>query len=67
LRGATEVDVFILLWLKRFEEQKAFLRTLARDGGTVTFLIERQNANTPLSLRTSLSKLAELGIGVELN
>lgn len=66
LRGATEYDVFIILWLKRFEAQREFFRSVNRDGGAATFLIERQNANGAMALRTSLGRLAEFGIGVEL-
>lgn len=67
LRGATECDVFILMWLKRFETHRDFFRAIAKDGGSVTFLIERDDANSPVGLKTSLGKLAEFGIGVELN
>lgn len=67
LIGATEYDFFILGWLKRLEGQQPFFQELNQSGGSATLLIQRNDANAPVSLRKSLGRLDALGIGLEID
>jgi hypothetical protein len=67
LVGATEYDFFILGWLRRLESKQAFFNEVNQAGGSATLLIQRNDENAPISLRKSLRKLDELGIGLEID
>jgi hypothetical protein len=60
-------DSFIQLWLRRFNEQRALLKRIHEEGGSVTLVIQRTDHERPVSVRQSLPQLAELGIGLEID
>jgi hypothetical protein len=60
-------DAFILLWLRRLGEQQALLKRINDEGGSVTLVIQRADHDRPVSVRQSLLRLAELGIGLEID
>ena len=66
LADATQYDVYILDALQPMTAKKAFLQQLNRQG-SIVLLIQRSDHSTPLSLRLSLTKLAELGITLEID
>ena len=66
LADATQYDVYILDALQPMTAKKVFLQQLNRQG-SIVLLIQRPDHSTPLSLRLSLTKLAELGITLEID
>lgn len=64
---ASGYDAFILLWLRRLGEQQALLKRINDEGGSVTLVIQRADHDRPVSVRESLLRLAELGIGLEID
>lgn len=66
LRDATQYDVHILDALHPLLDKKEFLQKLTRDGSMV-LLVQRTDRTAPLALRTSLPRLAELGIALEID
>jgi len=67
LADASGCDSFILLWLRRLGEQQALLKRINDEGGSVTLVIQRADHDRPVSVRQSLQRLAELGIGLEID
>ena len=66
LRDATQYDVYILDALQPLTVKKPFLLQLNRMG-SIALLVQRPDHTTPLSLRASLTRLAELGITLEID
>jgi len=66
MRDATQYDVYILDALQQLTVKKAFLQQLNRQG-SIALLIQRPDHVTPLSLCASLTRLAELGITLEID
>jgi hypothetical protein len=60
-------DAFIQLWLRRLGEQQVLLKRINEEGGSVTLVIQRADHDRPVSVRQSLQRLAELGIGLEID
>lgn len=60
-------DGFILLWLRRLGEQQELLKRINDEGGSVTLVIQRADHDRPVSVRQSLQRLSELGIGLEID
>lgn len=69
LIGATEWDVRILLRLKEFEIEahQEFLRKIIQEGGSIALLVNRADDRSAFSIRRALPKLAQLGIGLEVD
>jgi hypothetical protein len=69
LGGGTEWDVRILLQLREItaDERRGFLQRLIREGGSVTLLIERGEQRSPFAIKRAITKLAELGIELEVD
>lgn len=69
IAGATEWDARILLQLKGIglETHREFLQQIIRDGGAVTLLVDRGDDRTAFAIKRSLAKLAQLGIGLEVD
>ena len=66
LGDATQYDVYILDALQQLTPKKAFLQQLNRQG-SIALLIQRPEHSSPLSLCASLTRLAELGITLEID
>ncbi len=66
LGDATPLDICILDALQTLHEKKLFLRELRR-GGSIALLLQRADLSIPLTLNTSLARLAELGIALEID
>ena len=66
LLGATLYDLHILEALQPLSANKMFLLELNREGST-TLLLQREDRTLPVTLRTSLVLLTELGIGLEID
>jgi hypothetical protein len=66
LRDATQYDVHILDALQPLLDKKEFLQKLTRVG-SIVLLVQRTDRTAPLALRTSLVRLTELGIAIELD
>jgi hypothetical protein len=67
LLNSTEYDLFILAWLRRLEDAQPFFQKINKENGSVTLLIQRDEAGGPISLRCTLSRLAQYGIGLEVD
>jgi hypothetical protein len=69
LVGASEWDVRILLKLKDFETgaNREFIQRITAEGGSVAMLVSRGDQRAPFAIRRSLSKLAQLGIELEVD
>jgi len=67
LADTTGYDSFILLWLRRLGEQQELLKRINDEGGSVTLVIQRADHDRPVSVRQSLQRLSELGIGLEID
>jgi hypothetical protein len=68
LSGASRFEVLLLTRLMQLDEHTEFLQQLNREGGSVTVLIQLRDYSALASLSwQTLGKLAELGIGIELN
>jgi hypothetical protein len=66
LRHATQYDNWVLDALQPLTAKKEFLQQLSKQG-SIALLIQRQDQSSPLSLRASLARLAELGITLEID
>jgi hypothetical protein len=68
LAGASRFEMSLVTTLKLLDVHKEFLQRLNKEGGSVTLLIQRHDYGALMSLRwQTLKKLAELGIGIEMN
>ncbi|HEY4369409.1 MAG TPA: hypothetical protein VGN07_19405 [Steroidobacteraceae bacterium] len=64
---ASGYDGFIELWLRRLGDQQALLKRINDEGGSVTLVVQRADHDRPVSVRQALRRLAELGIGLEID
>jgi len=69
LVGASEWDVRILLRLKELEADahRKFIQRITAEGGSVALLVSRGDQRAPFVIKRSLSKLAELGVELEVD
>jgi len=72
LRQLTKgLDLFglqLLRWLKHLERQRAFIKRIIDEDGSITLVVQRDDRETPFIVGPGLAhKLAELEIGLEID
>lgn len=67
MAGTSRFEMLLVTGLKLLDAHKEFLQRLNKEGGSVTLLIQRHDGTLTSLHWQTLKRLAELGIGIELN
>jgi hypothetical protein len=61
-------DMQIILWLKKLDAHKRFIKLIIDEGGTITIVLQRADRTAPLTIGPGLAKrLADLEIRLEID